>query len=47
MIIRLRDVMTNVFPNPEEEIQQSHKGALILLTEYASPRRLAGSARLA
>jgi transposase len=41
MINRLRDVMTSVFPTLEQEFDySSHKGALILLTEYASPRRL-------
>ena len=40
--------MTNVFPILEEEFGHfSHKGALILLTEYASPKWLARSARLA
>jgi transposase len=41
MINRLRDVMTSVFPTLEQQFDySSHKGALILLTEYASPRRL-------
>jgi hypothetical protein len=41
MINRLRDVMTSVFPTLEKEFDySSHKGALILLTEYASPKRL-------
>jgi hypothetical protein len=40
MINRLRDVMTSVFPTLEQQFDySSHKGALILLTEYASPRR--------
>ena len=41
MINRLRDVMTSVFPTLEQQFDySSHKGALILLTEYASPKRL-------
>jgi hypothetical protein len=41
MINRLRDVMTSVFPTLEHEFDYSaHKGALELLTEYASPQRL-------
>ena len=41
MINRLRDVMTSVFPTLEQEFDySSHKGALVLLTEYASPKRL-------
>src|SRR5215212_4705771 len=41
MINRLRDVMTSVFPTLEQEFDySSHKGALILLTKYASPKRL-------
>ncbi len=49
MINRLRDVMTSVFPTLEQAFDySSHKGALILLTEYASPKRLRrlGEARL-
>jgi len=49
MINRLRDVMTSVFPTLEQQFDySSHKGALILLTEYASPKRLRrlGEARL-
>jgi transposase len=41
MINRLRDVMTSVFPTLEQQFDySSHKGALILVTEYASPKRL-------
>jgi hypothetical protein len=41
MINRLRDVMASVFPTLEQQFDySSHKGALILLTEYASPKRL-------
>jgi hypothetical protein len=41
MINRFRDVMTSVFPTLEQQFDySSHKGALILLTEYASPKRL-------
>src|SRR5829696_6881750 len=41
MINRLRDVMTSVFPTLEQAFDySSHKGALVLLTEYASPQRL-------
>jgi transposase len=50
MINRLRDVMTSVFPSLEREFDYSScKGALILLTGYASPERLrrAGETRLA
>ena len=50
MINRLRDVMTSVFPTLEQQFDySSHKGALILLTEYASPKRLRrlGETRLA
>jgi transposase len=48
-INRLRDVLTSVFPTLEQAFDySSHKGALILLTEYASPKRLRrlGLARL-
>ena len=39
--VRLRDVMTSVFPTLEQQFDySSQKGALILLTEYASPKRL-------
>jgi hypothetical protein len=41
MINRLHDVMTSVFPTLEQQFDySSHKGALILLIEYASPKRL-------
>jgi hypothetical protein len=41
MINRLRDMMTSVFRTLEQQFDySSHKGALILLTEYASPKRL-------
>ena len=41
MINRLRDVMTSVFPSLEREFDYSScKGALDLLTGYASPERL-------
>jgi hypothetical protein len=40
MINRLRDVITSVFPLEQQFDYFSHKGALILLTEYPSPRRL-------
>jgi transposase len=41
MINRLRDVMTSVFPSLEREFDYSScKGALILLTGYASPEQL-------
>jgi hypothetical protein len=41
MINRLRDVMTSVFPSLEREFDYSScKGALVLLTGYASPERL-------
>jgi hypothetical protein len=49
MINRLRDVLTSVFPTLEQAFDySSHKGALVLLTEYASPHRLRrlGEARL-
>lgn len=49
-INRLRDVMTSVFPSLEREFDYSScKGALILLTGYASPERLRrfGETRLA
>lgn len=50
MINRLRDVMTSVFPSLEREFDYSScKGALVLLTGYASPERLrhVGVTRLA
>jgi hypothetical protein len=50
MINRLRDLMTSVFPSLEREFDySSHKGALVLLTGYASPDRLrrVGQTRLA
>ena len=50
MINRLRDVMTSVFPALEREFDYSScKGALVLLTGYASPERLrkVGVTRLA
>ena len=41
MINRLRDLMTSVFPSLERAFDYSaHKGALVLLTGYASPDRL-------
>jgi len=41
MINRLRDLMTSVFPSLERAFDySSHKGALILLTGYASPDRI-------
>jgi transposase len=49
MINRLRDVLTSVFPTLEQAFDySSHKGALVLLSEYASPHRLRrlGEARL-
>lgn len=49
MINRLRDLMTSVFPSLEREFNYSAcKGALVLLTGYASPDRLrrAGQSRL-
>lgn len=50
MINRLRDLMTSVFPSLERAFDySSHKGALVLLTGYASPDRIRriGQARLA
>jgi transposase len=50
MINRLRDVLTSVFPALEREFDYSScKGALVLLTRYASPAQLrrAGETRLA
>jgi transposase len=50
MINRLRDLMTSVFPSLEREFDySSHKGALVLLTGYASPDRIrrVGQTRLA
>ena len=50
MINRLRDVMTSVFPALEREFDYSScRGALVLLTGYASPERLrhVGVTRLA
>jgi transposase len=49
-INRLRDVMTSVFPSLEREFDYSScKGALVLLTGYASPQQLrrVGETRLA
>ena len=41
MINRLRDLMTSVFPSLEREFDyKSCKGALVLLTSYASPSRI-------
>ncbi|WP_372457230.1 IS110 family transposase [Mycobacterium intracellulare] len=41
MINRLRDLMTGVFPSLERAFDySSHKGALVLLTGYASPDRI-------
>lgn len=41
MINRLRDLMTSVFPSLEREFDYaSCKGALVLLTGYASPERI-------
>jgi hypothetical protein len=41
MINRLRDLMTSVFPSLEREFDYSAcKGALVLLTGYASPERI-------
>jgi len=41
MINRLRDLMTSVFPGLEREFDYaSHKGALVLLTGYATPQQL-------
>jgi len=50
MINRLRDVLTSVFPALEREFDYSScKGALVLLTGYATPARIrrTGQARLA
>jgi transposase len=50
MINRLRDLMTSVFPSLERAFDYSaHKGALVLLTGYASPERIRriGQTRLA
>jgi transposase len=50
MINRLRDLMTSVFPSLEREFEYSScKGALVLLTGYASPDRIRriGQTRLA
>jgi transposase len=50
MINRLRDLMTSVFPSLEREFDyKSCKGAVVLLTGYASPDRIRkiGQARLA
>jgi transposase len=49
MINRLRDLMTSVFPSLEREFDyKSCKGAVVLLTGYASPDRIrrTGHARL-
>ncbi|MDM2361567.1 IS110 family transposase [Mycobacteroides abscessus] len=49
MINRLRDLMTSVFPSLERAFDYSaHKGALVLLTGYATPDRIRriGQARL-
>ena len=47
MINRLRDLMTSVFPSLEREFDYaSCKGALVLLTGYASPPRRIGEKRL-
>lgn len=41
MLNRLRDLMTSVFPSLERAFEySSHKGALVLLTGYASPDRI-------
>jgi transposase len=41
MINRLRDLMTSVFPSLERAFDySSHKGALVLLTGYATPERI-------
>jgi transposase len=41
MINRLRDLMTSVFPSLERAFDYSaHKGALVLLTSYATPDRI-------
>jgi hypothetical protein len=50
MINRLRDLMTSIFPSLEREFDYSScKGALVLLTGYASPDRIRriGETRLA
>jgi transposase len=50
MLNRLRDLMTSVFPSLEREFDlKSCKGALVLLTGYATPERIrrCGQARLA
>jgi transposase len=50
MLNRLRDLMTSVFPSLEREFDYaSCKGALVLLTGYASPHRIRrmGETRLA
>jgi transposase len=50
MINRMRDLMTSVFPSLERAFDySSHKGALVLLTGYASPDRIrrTGQSRLA
>jgi transposase len=50
MINRLRDLMTSVFPSLERAFDYSaHKGALVLVSGYASPGRIRrlGQARLA
>jgi transposase len=50
MINRLRDLLTSVFPSLERAFDySSHKGALVLLTGYASPDRIRriGQTRLA
>ena len=50
MINRLRDLMTSVFPTLEREFDyKSCKGAVVLLTGYASPDQIrrVGQARLA
>ena len=44
MINRLRDLMTSVFPRPERSFDHSaHKGALVLLTGYATAEGTAAS----
>jgi transposase len=50
MVNRLRDMMTSVFPSLERAFDYSaHKGALVLLTGYATPDRIRrlGESRLA
>lgn len=50
MLNRLRDLLTSVFPSLEQAFDySSHKGALVLLTGYASPDRIRriGPTRLA